>query len=235
MSETYPRMHEAVVHYVEDELAAARLPVGGRLPAERALADQLGMSRASVREGLRVLEAMGVVRTASGSGPDAGAIVAADVPAGITAALRLHLASRTLPVADLVETRRLLESWALPRAARGGDPHLLDAPRALLDEMDAPEQTAERFLALDADFHVALVRAAGNEVVTAIMSALRGAIHGYVVAAVPALPDWAGMQRRLRRQHRNILAAVEAGDGERAARLVSAHITGFHRATLPPG
>jgi GntR family transcriptional repressor for pyruvate dehydrogenase complex len=39
------------------------------------------------------------------------------------------------------------------------------------------------------------------------------------------------MARRLRRQHRNILAAVEAGDGERAARLVVAHIEGFYRAT----
>ena len=58
------RLHETVVRHVEDELAAGRLPVGSRLPGERALAEQLGISRASVREGIRVLEAMGVVRPA---------------------------------------------------------------------------------------------------------------------------------------------------------------------------
>jgi GntR family transcriptional repressor for pyruvate dehydrogenase complex len=225
------RRHEAVVRHVEAELDAGRLPVGGRLPGERALAEQLGVSRASVREGIRVLEAMGVVRTAVGSGPAAGATVTADAAAGITAALRLHQASRTLPVDEIVSTRSLLEAWSVRRAALRPDRDALAAAGSLLAEMDSVEWGAAAFHELDTGFHLALTRAAGNSVVTAIMTALRGSIDDYILAAVPLLADWPAMARRLRRQHRTILAAVEAGDGERAAWLVTAHIEGFHRAT----
>jgi GntR family transcriptional regulator, transcriptional repressor for pyruvate dehydrogenase complex len=230
VTETRERTHAVVVRHVEDELTAGRLRVGGRLPAERTLAGQLGVSRASVREGIRVLEAMGLIRTAVGSGPDAGAVVVADASAGITSALRLHLASSSLPVADVVQTRVLLESWSVREAARAGDPVSLAAAADLLDAMDDTGLSAEYFHQLDADFHVMLARSAGNEVVTAIMMSLREVIHGYVMAAVPNLADWPSMARRLRRQHRMVHAAIEAGDGERAARLVSTHIQGFYRA-----
>jgi GntR family transcriptional repressor for pyruvate dehydrogenase complex len=219
---------DTLLGHVEAELVAGRLHVGDRLPGERALATQLGISRASVREGIRVLEAMGMIRTAAGSGPDSGAVVVADTAAGITSALRLHLASNALPVADVVRTRVLLETWGVREAARHRDREQLDAARALLDAMDRTDPV-EQFLRLDAEFHVTLSRAAGNAVVAAIMSALRGAIHGYVLAAAP--DDWPPMARRLRRQHRNVLAAIEAGDGDRAARLVARHIEDFYRTT----
>jgi GntR family transcriptional repressor for pyruvate dehydrogenase complex len=228
MAEARTRLHEAVVGYIEGELASGRLPVGGRLPGERALAERLGISRASVREGLRVLEAMGVVRTSVGSGPDSGAVVVADTHAGITAALRLHLATRTLPVDHLVETRVLLEAWAARRAAERRDPDPLADAARLLHAMDVPELAAESYLALDADFHVALARAAGNEVVAAVMAALRESVHGYVVAALPALPDWEATRRRLRAEHRAVLDAVAAGAGDEAADLVTRHIRGFY-------
>jgi GntR family transcriptional repressor for pyruvate dehydrogenase complex len=100
--------------------------------------------------------------------------------------------------------------------------------------MDDRRLTPEEFHRLDAEFHVALATATGNAVVAAIMTSLRGAIHDYVMAAVPALPDWAAMARRLRREHRALLAAVESGDAEEAQRRVVRHIEGFYRAALPP-
>ncbi|HEY3509661.1 MAG TPA: GntR family transcriptional regulator, partial [Kribbella sp.] len=77
--------YELVLHRVEADLAAGRLRVGGRLPGERALAEQLGISRPSVREAVRVLEAMGVVRTATGSGPEAGTVIVAEPVSPLTA------------------------------------------------------------------------------------------------------------------------------------------------------
>ena len=103
---TRHRTHDIVVRHVEDELVAGRLPVGGRLPPERTLAAQLGVSRPSVREGIRILEAMGLVRIAVGRGPEAGAVVVAEPAAGIGSALRLHLASRSLPVKHSIPCRR---------------------------------------------------------------------------------------------------------------------------------
>jgi GntR family transcriptional repressor for pyruvate dehydrogenase complex len=223
--------YELVLHRVEAELAAGRLRIGGRLPGERALAEQLGISRPSVREAVRVLEAMGVVRTATGSGPESGAVIVAEPVSPLTAVLRLHLATNHLPMGDVVQTRLLLESWsAREAAARELGTGELKVAEELLDRMDDTELSPEEFHLLDAEFHVALSGLAGNVLIAAVMASLRSAIHTYVLAAVPNLPDWGATAVGLRAEHRAILAAVRGGEPERAATLVTAHIRGFYQA-----
>ena len=113
------RTHQLVLQWIENQLSSRELTLGGRLPAERMLAEQLQVSRTSVREAIRILEAMGVVRAGVGSGPDAGTVVIADPTTALSSALRLHVATSHLPVADVVQTRVLLESWAAARARAG--------------------------------------------------------------------------------------------------------------------
>ncbi|MDQ0730910.1 FadR/GntR family transcriptional regulator [Arthrobacter sp. B1I2] len=222
------RTHQLVLSWIEDQLSAGRLAVGGRLPAERNLAEQLKVSRTSVREAIRILEAMGVVRAGVGSGPEAGTVVISDPTAALGSALRLHVATQHLPVADIVETRVLLESWAALKA-RQDAPELGEAA-ALLDAMDAPEGLAVAdFLALDVRFHLALANAAGNAVVSAMMGSLREAIQGYAADLTATLPDWDATASRLRSEHHAILDAVRNGDGGRAAGLVAAHIEGYYK------
>jgi GntR family transcriptional regulator, transcriptional repressor for pyruvate dehydrogenase complex len=220
------RTHELVLHWIEKQLSDGHLVLGGRLPAERALAEQLEVSRTSVREAIRILEAMGVVRAGVGSGKDAGTVVIAEPASALGSALRLHVATQHLPVADIVETRALLESWAVARA-RPDAPALAEAA-GLLDEMDA-HSAVEDFLGLDVRFHLALAEAAGNAVVSTMMGSLREAIEGYAAALTANLPDWGATAARLRSEHRAILHAINDGDGARAAGLVAAHIHGFYR------
>ncbi|ADB33332.1 GntR domain protein [Kribbella flavida DSM 17836] len=233
--------YELVLQQVEADLAAGRLRLGGRLPGERSLAEQLGISRPSVREAVRVLEALGVVRTATGSGPEAGAVIVAEPSAPLTALLRLHLATSHLPMHDIVQTRVLLESWAAREAAgqfaaqgaADGDGALAGKLRdaeELLGRMDMEGLSPEEFHLLDAEFHVALAGLAGNVLVAAVMSSLRSAIHGYVLAAVPNLPDWDATAVGLRAEHHGIVAAIRSGQADAAARLVTDHIEGFYRA-----
>jgi hypothetical protein len=122
------------------------------------------VSRASVREALRVLEATGIIRTGVGSGPDAGAVVIDNPAAGLTAGMRMHIASPHLPVSDIIELRVLLETWAVARVAEAsraahdsGDaaPDLGPA-RAVLDRMEGSDAAIEEFHRLDAEFHVGL-------------------------------------------------------------------------------
>jgi len=222
------RTHQLVLSWIEDQLSAGGLAVGGRLPAERTLAEQLKVSRTSVREAIRILEAMGVVRAGVGSGPDSGTVVISDPTSALGSALRLHVATQHLPVADIVETRVLLESWAAAKAPRDA-PELNDAA-ALLEAMDAPEcLSVGDFLALDVRFHLALANAAGNTVVSAMMGSLREAIQGYAAELTANLPDWETTASRLRSEHHAILAAVRNGDGGCAAELVAAHIEGFYK------
>jgi GntR family transcriptional repressor for pyruvate dehydrogenase complex len=202
---------------------------------------------------------MGVVRTATGSGPDAGAVIVAEPASPLTALLRLHLATNHLPMGDIVQTRVLLESWAarqaaarqaarlqtaepdsatapnpitgdVPGADRSTDRAALTVAEGLLDRMDVEGLTPEEFHLLDAEFHVAMAALAGNVLIAAVMSSLRTAIHGYVLAAVPNLADWDATAVGLRAEHRAILAAIRAGQPDDAARLVVDHIEGFYRA-----
>ncbi|PJJ70621.1 GntR family transcriptional repressor for pyruvate dehydrogenase complex [Diaminobutyricimonas aerilata] len=220
------RSHELVLDWVERRLAARDLVLGGRLPGERALAEELGVSRTAVREGLRVLEAMGVVRSAVGSGPTSGTVVVAEPSVALGSALRLHLATEHLHATDVVQTRVLLETWAAEHA----DPHdaSLDAAAALLGEMDDETLAPAEFLDRDAAFHVAVAASAGNPLIGAMMASIRHAVRDYTLAAAERLPDWNATAARLRREHRGILEALRAGDGPGASAALRAHIEGYY-------
>lgn len=237
MSDTRAWQH--VLEHVESRLLAGELAPGDRLPGERALCAELGVGRSSVREALRVLEAMGLVRTASGSGPSAGAVIVATPDGGMRTLMRLQVAARGLPVADLVDTRLLLEGAVAARlaeASAGGAsaaPDLTAAAR-LLDAMDDPTLAPEEFLALDAAFHLALAEAAGNQVTLATMAGLRSGIEGYVVAGMQRIADWPAMAERLRAEHRGVIRSITDGDAAAARRGIHDHISGYYAAISAP-
>lgn len=226
------RAYETVLNSIEADLRAGRIKLGDQLPGERALAETHGISRASVRDAIRILDAMGVVRTSTGSGPNSGAVVISEPAIGLSAALRLHVASRQLSVADIVESRILLETWAAESADLTTDPGRSDAvlqrAGALLGEMDAPGLDREDFHALDAQFHVLLSSLAGNAVIEAMMESLRLSIADYVSESVPGDKDWDKIATVLRAQHHRIHEAVSAGAGKRAAELLREHIQWFY-------
>jgi DNA-binding FadR family transcriptional regulator len=228
MTEAAPaRAWRMVLEKIEGDLLEGRLGPGDRLQPERELATTLGVGRSSVREALRVLEVMGLIRTATGSGPSAGAIVTATPHGGLAQLLRLQVAAKGFPIPDVYETRLLLEEWAVAELARRDAPDLAEA-HATLHAMDAASLTPEEFLALDTQFHLRLTDAAGNLVVAATMAGLRNAIEHYIRAGAERIPDWQRTAERLRREHASVIEAIEAGDAERARAEVRAHITGYY-------
>lgn len=230
MAETR-RAWEVVLETIETELLSGRLKPGDHLPPERALATDLRVGRSSVREAIRVLEVLGLVRTSTGSGPQSGAIIVATPSGGMSALMRLQVAAQGFPVADVVRTRLLLETAVaadLAERAGTGDTSSLAPAVQLLDAMDSPALTPPEFLALDAQFHVALAQASDNQVVTAMMAGLRNSIEGYVLAGAPALPNWDATVTRLRHEHRGILSAIEAADATLARTRIHDHITGYY-------
>lgn len=220
------RATEVVLRYLEQQLESGDLQVGMRLPGERGLAEQLNVSRGSVREALQVLAAMGVVRRSVGSGQDAGAILIAEPAAPLDAALRLHVATRAFPVSQVVETRVLLESWAVSRAA--STDASLDEVRRLLKLMDEPDIDVHEFLRLDAELHVAIAALSGNAVVAQMMTSLRGSIETYVLAAVPRIADWPMLIDKLRREHHMIVDAIARSAPDEATTAVTRHIHEFY-------
>lgn len=228
MTDSTPaRAWRVVLEKIEADLLEGRLGPGDRLQPERELASTLGVGRSSVREALRVLEVMGLIRTATGSGPTAGAIVTATPHGGLAQLLRLQVAAQGFPIPDVYETRLLLEEWAVAHLAAQSDADLGPA-RATLEAMDAEGLTAEEFLALDTQFHLRLTDAAGNIVVAATMAGLRTTIESYIRAGAERIPDWESTSSRLRHEHADVLQAIEVGDADRARELLRAHITGYY-------
>jgi GntR family transcriptional repressor for pyruvate dehydrogenase complex len=224
------RAWQQVLEHIESDLLQGRLRPGDRLPGERALATDLGVGRSSVREAFRVLEVLGLIRTASGSGPTAGAIIVALPTGGMTALMRLQVAANGFAVQDVVATRLVLETAVVHDLAGDAQRNLV-RPVELLDAMESRQLSEAEFLALDAQFHLSLAEAAGNQVITATMAGLRGSIENYVLAGVPNLPSWAETSQRLAVEHRHIVAAIEEGDAASARTLVRDHITGYYAET----
>lgn len=241
---TPARAWRLVLERVERDLLDGLLAPGERLPSERELAAQLGVGRSSVREALRVLEVMGLIRTGTGSGPSSGAIIIATPQGGMSALLRLQVAAHGFPLDDVVRTRLVLETAvvtdlaaaeastpgateaATPEPSAGGD--ALAAARITLRAMDAADLTPGEFLALDAQLHLALAEASGNTVIAAIMAGLRTSIESYVQAGATALADWDATAARLRQEHHAIIHAIDAHDAQRARALIHSHITGYY-------
>lgn len=225
MTET--RAWQLVLERIETDLLDGRLRPGDRLPPERELATTLGVGRSSVREALRVLEVMGLIRTGTGSGPSSGAIIIATPRGGMSALLRLQVAAQGFPLDDVVRTRLVLESAVVETLASDAARDTSSA-RAVADAMDAGDLTPAEFLALDAQLHLALAEASGNVVIAAMMAGLRTAIESYVQAGAERISEWDAAAARLRSEHRAIIDAIDAGDAGTAATLLHDHITGYY-------
>ena len=229
MPEQPARAWRLVLEHIERDLLEGRIGPGDRLASERDLAADLGVGRSSVREAFRVLEVLGLIRTSTGSGPQAGAIVIATPTGGMSTLLRLQVAAQGFPLADVVQTRLLLEDAVVTALAGQSVPDLAAAHR-VLDAMDAAGLTSAEFLALDAQLHLALAESSGNTVVAAIMAGLRTSIESYVQEGASAISDWDAMAEVLRSEHRAIIDAITAGEASTARSLVRAHITGYYTA-----
>ncbi|WP_243795190.1 FadR/GntR family transcriptional regulator [Saccharopolyspora gloriosae] len=228
MANAGPRAWERVLAQIEDDLLNGRIAPGQRLPGERALAEELQVGRSSVREAMRVLEALGLLRAQTGSGPDAGAVILARPTGGMSALLRLQVAGQGFQVRDVVRTRLVLETASVTELAAATEPVDLVAAAELLDAMDDPDLAASEFLALDAQFHLSLAQATGNEVIAAMMSGLRDSIENYTRETLPLLRSWEDTSARLRVEHRAVLDAIRSGDGAAAGGRMTAHIKGYY-------
>ncbi|MGH2955215.1 MAG: FadR/GntR family transcriptional regulator [Solirubrobacterales bacterium] len=221
-----------VAEQLREAILRGELAPGEALPTERELSESFGASRASVREALRALQAQGFV---DGGGAPARTVVADELGPGTRDALVNMLRLVRVPLEDLLELRILVEAAALRRAAGQPEPDRLAEAKAAVQAMRQPGLTVERYDELDVQFHVALVRASGNEAMHLVMLAVRDAVSRHLLDALLAGTDREATFARLTGEHADILGAVEAGDGERAAELDERHIRRFYQERKPPG
>ncbi|NHU84651.1 FadR family transcriptional regulator [Kocuria sp. JC486] len=214
--------HRRVLQWLENELFDGNLVLGQQLPSDRDLASVLGVHRGTMREALKILEAQGVLRLYEGSRKTILPMLVREPAASAGPALQLHMATADYPLRDIVQTRVLLETWALTNADNRSP--AMGELRTLLREMGRDDISLKEFHHLYVSFHIALVKSSDNTLVAALMSALRDSIYEYTMALVGHVPLWSKTVDRIRAEHQAIFSAVLAGDNTLAARLVEEHI-----------
>lgn len=227
------RTHEHVLSQIEQQILDGRLSAGDRLPGERELADYLGVSRAGVREALRVLEALGVVSAGVGSGPNSGSVVRGEGTEALANLLRLHLALSRFTQREVMEVRIQLERWAVAEAAVHADAQDVARLRAAVLAMRQRGIGFEQFNELDTGFHVSVAEMSGNALLGTLMRALRDAVRREMLAVFESLSDWRATADSLADQHHAIVDAIESGDSAGASALVERHISTFYGANGP--
>jgi len=223
-----PRAYDVVLDWLEDALRDGDLHAGDQLPGERELSARLGVSRAAVREALRVLEALGAVVQRTGSGPSAGTTLVAAPADALTRFLRLHVQLASIDLPDVIRARIALERESARLAAVHADAADLDELDSLVRAMGASDVAADAFNELDTAFHIAIARATASPLVSELTIALRAAMRPNLLAALAGEPDLGGVERRLHEEHAGIRDAIRARDPDRAAVLVDEHIAGFY-------
>ena len=225
------RAFEEVIVQLKLAVAEGRLAIGDRLPHERELARLFGVSRQSVREALRMLEAFGVLSARRGAGPDSGWTISADGTSGLGALLDLYSSLQRIPFSDLLEIRESLEMLsgrsASMRATDEQKVRLLGAARDMAGITDA-----EQFLRADTEFHIMIARASGNTLAPVLMEAIRESMARGMQIAFSTLEDWNAEREVLITEHLDIAGKIRASQGAAAAEALRSHLCGFYGRVL---
>lgn len=227
------RAFEEILGQLEEAITAGHLAAGDRLPSERDLAERFQVSRTSVREALRVLESLGIIRVRRGA--DKGAILLEEPSDAFARVLRFLLVLKHISMEDVVEFRATVEAWAAGELAqaRGSQTEVVASLRDLLDKMERGEVDVLEFHELDMEFHAELIRGAGNELAILILDGVRTTIRRIMLRAIFGDDgQWPAVRGALIRDHRGIYEAIERGDSHAASLLVRDHIRRWGRRAI---
>lgn len=206
---------ETVLKYIKQELYSERLQPGMRLPAERRLAEQLGVGRAHVRAALQKLEFYGIVRTF----PQSGTVVAQEKMQVLDRMITDALQIQPYDFASLVHVRVLLEIEAIRLCARNRTQEDLDAIAAALEACEEKFYTEER-VSKDFAYHQALARGAHNPVIASLLLIITPDVlryyQRYRVCTVP--------QEEVYFEHRELFRLVAERDETGAEEMLRRHL-----------
>jgi DNA-binding FadR family transcriptional regulator len=209
---------EEVRLQIERAIRTGDFKPGDRLPSERELVETFGVSRVSVREAIRSLEALGLVRVFQGRG-----VFVSDRRSGLGEPLARWLDLHRHEVLELLGVRGALDEYAAISAVEHGDRAALErvkaAQSAFAEAAEAGEPTGE-LVALDTAFHIAIAEAGGNGLLHDLLSDL----HSYLAESRYLALAPADRPRRSAEEHGAIVEALMTGDAEGARRATAAHI-----------
>jgi DNA-binding FadR family transcriptional regulator len=224
------RAFEEICERIRAQIAAGALRPGDKLPAERELAQQLGVGRNALREALRSLEIAGVVRLQKGA--KGGAFIQSGDSDRMSEVVRDMLSLGSISVAELTETRVHIQDLVVRLACERATAADLDALAANIErtaQMTAGGRYLDR-VECSREFYRLLVAAAHNQVLAMMVRSVTEILMQFVYTRVAA---GGKPQPRLVEKRRAFLAALRERDPEKATRLMRSHLASVHRLLEP--
>jgi GntR family transcriptional regulator, transcriptional repressor for pyruvate dehydrogenase complex len=220
---------EEAVEQIAEKVKLGELAVGDRLPSERALAEQMEISRPTLREAVKILQDSGLIDVRRGAG--GGMFVVTEIVPPELVARRRDM--RIHEVAQVLEARRVLEPRVAQLAAMRAGAEDFDAMARTIDDQRVlieegailQEGREDRFLALDVRFHLALARSTGNEVLVGLVRSVYRELEiaRDMTMHYEAVPEWSIDI------HERTLAAVRSGDPELVDEVMDEHLGQIER------
>lgn len=219
-------IHRKILRWLESELFEGNIQLGQDLPSDSEIARAIGVGRSRTREALRTLEDMDLVQLYNGRGKEILVHLSDEPASAASAALRLHMSSSRYPTRDLVQTRILLESWAIARI----DPKTTSFAEMdeVLAQMEDFDLSIRDFLELLLTFHHQVMRCAGNELLVGLLASVRQPSFESMLSLVGRMPLWSSAVERLRAESRAIAEALKAGDSATARAMVIGQLRGMY-------
>ncbi|MBK9703910.1 MAG: FadR family transcriptional regulator [Betaproteobacteria bacterium] len=215
------RLYRQIADQIRTLIGSGEFPAGSRLPSERDLAKQLGVSRPSVREALIALEVEGLVEVRIGSGiyalEQAGKSVAA------TADAAGPVEAEAGPF-ELLRARYVIESECAALAAKAARKPQVQAIDAALDEMQGEMQGAQPPLGGDRLFHLRVAEATGNGALVAVVKMLWEERTGPLYQQLEEHYDSPALWNAALAEHRAVLKAIAARDSAAARAAMQRHL-----------
>ncbi|WP_303960012.1 FadR/GntR family transcriptional regulator [Rothia mucilaginosa] len=219
-------IHRKILRWLENELFEGNIQLGQDLPSDSEIARAIGVGRSRTREALRTLEDMDLVQLYNGRGKEILVHLSDEPASAASAALRLHMSSSRYPTRDLVQTRILLESWAIARI----DPKTASFAEMdeVLEQMEDFDLSIRDFLELLLTFHHQVMRCGGNELLVGLLASVRQPSFESMLSLVGRMPLWSSAVERLRAESRAIAEALKAGDAATARAMVIGQLRGMY-------
>ncbi|WP_150309060.1 FadR/GntR family transcriptional regulator [Planctomonas psychrotolerans] len=208
---------EEAFHGLRRMISSGRLGPGQRFPPEADLCAELGVSRSSLREAVRMLSALGAAESRHGSGVYVSALRPEDIIGSLALTVDLLPLSGLL---DMYELRRVLESHAAAQAAARSTDDINDRLDALLDALEACDDIEES-AQLDSEFHETIATASGNPTMVALLGVFRARSRSYQMFG---MPDGRSIKRTSDQAHRSIAHAIRVHDPVAASSAAASHV-----------
>ncbi|MCD2172531.1 FadR/GntR family transcriptional regulator [Rhizobium sp. C4] len=217
------RLYQQVADQIRASVQAKGLKKGARLPSERDLAQELGVSRPSLREALIALEIEGTVEIRGGS--------------GIYLAMEEPRSADTGPAlgespSELMQARSIVEGSAIILAAGRMTDEALSALKQVLDDMARSVEAGRDPLGEDKAFHLLIARQTGNSVITKIVADLFEERYSPLAARLQDRFGTPGTWSQALEEHQSILEALSQRDPLQAQAAMCRHLEASRRRWL---